>query len=196
MSIVSEIVYENNKLKVSDEGTIRVAVDTHPPLNEEIIGVPYYEYFKDLNGSNDMVVTTETKFSINAIPDSDIWIKSLNVLLADAGASFDEFGNLPALTNGVLFSWESQKLGTSILNEGIKDNLEFFRYANVEPKIVDLSGGGADSIVVPIDLASVFGATYGIKLSKGTLDKLSFTVRDNLTGVTTFNIQARGIILK
>lgn len=186
----------NNPLQVNAEGDISVTQNTHPPLNEEIIGVPYYEYFTDSNGSNDMVVTTDTEFSINALPDTDLWIKSLNVLLADAGASFDEFGNLPALTNGVLFSWESQKLGVSILNEGIKDNLEFFRYANIEPKIVDLSGGGADSIVVPIDLGTIFGLPYGIRLSKGTLDKLSFTVRDNLTGVTTFNIQARGITLK
>ena len=194
MGIRTQIVGADNKpLKVNGEGEISVEVHSHPPLEEKVVGVPYYDYFRDSNGSNDMVVTTDTEFSIKALSDTDLWIKSLNVLLADAGAAFDEFGNLPALTNGVQFVWESQDIGLSILHEGIKDNLEFFRYANIEPKIIDLSGGGADSIVVPIDLASIFGIPYGIRLRKGTLDKISFIVRDNLTGVTTFNIQARGL---
>jgi hypothetical protein len=192
--ITSRIIGADGKqLKVNGEGEIAVTVHSHPPDDEKYIGVPYYAYFTTDADSNDMVVTTETEFSIRALTDTDLWIHSLNVLIADAGASFNEFGNLPALSNGVEFKWESQKLGTRILHEGIKDNLEWFRYGNIQPTIVDLSGGGADSIVVPINLQEVFGLPYGVILRKGTLDKLSFTVKDNLTGITTFNIQARGI---
>ena len=196
--ITSRIIgRDGQQLKVNGEGEISVTVHTHPPLDETFESLPFRAYFLDDAGSNDMRVngtTTPNSFSISADGDYDYFIKTISVKLADAGMSFSEFGNLTALTNGLEFSWISQKEGTLIVHEGIKDNIEFFRLSDQTPTIIDLSGGGADSITVMIDLTKIFGTPWGLRLTKGTTEKLSFIVRDNLgTGIDEFNIIGYGI---
>ena len=44
-----------------------------------------------------------------------------------------------------------------------------------------------------IDMAEMFGMTFGLKLRKGTKDKITFRVKDDLTGLSTFNIIAYGL---
>lgn len=186
-----------NKLRINKEGDVTVSVHTHPPLNEEIIALPFRAYFTDTAGSKDMLVdgsTVPVVYSIDADPELDVFIKTAQIKLADAGANFNEFGNLPALTNGVSFTWFSQSLGEVSIHEGIKDNLEFFRLSGDAPLIVDLSGGGADAVVTTIDLSKTFGNPYGIRLKAGTKERISFTINDNLsTGITQFDIIGYGV---
>jgi len=198
MAIVTRIIGANGQpLKVNGEGEIAVTVHTHPPTDEKVESLPFRNYFK--NGvSNDMRVdgsSTNVDFSINADADFDYFIKSLSIKLADQSATLQKFGNLTALTNGVEFIWKSIRLGELTIHDGIKDNLEFFRLSNggYVPQIIDLSGGGADAIVVYVDLSLLFGNPWGVRLEKGTTDQLIFKVRDNLgTGIDEFNIIAYG----
>lgn len=194
--ITAKIIGSSGKaLKVNGEGEITVSQHTHPPLDEEIESLPFRSYFLN-NGSNDMRVngaTTPIEFSIEADENYDYYIKALNVKLADTGAAFNEFGNLTALTNGVEFIWRSQDIGELTIHEGIKDNLEWFRLANVNPIIIDLSGGGADAVVVTVDLKILFSSIWGLRLKKGTKDKIIFRVNDNLaSGIDEFNIIGYG----
>lgn len=190
---------EAYRLKVLDEGEIGVVVHTHPPIRESRIGLPFRQYFTvdgTPEGSNDLRVngsTTSVDFCIPAEETKDRFIKFIAVKLADAGAAFNEFGNLSALSNGIEFEWQSQEIGTLTIHDGIKDNLEWFRMSEQVPTIIDLSGGGADAVIVGIDLTKIFGSPWGLKLSAGSTEKLIFRVNDNLgTGIDEFNIIGHG----
>lgn len=195
----------NNFLKVNTEGEIGAVVHTHPPLKESITGLPFRQYFTldgTPDGDNDMIVngsSTAVDFCIPASPTEERFIKSLSIKLADATAKFNEFGALSALTNGVEFEWQSTELGSITIHDGIKDNIEWFRLSNAPittASIIDLSGGGADAIVVQIDLAMLFGNPWGVRLVQETNEKLIFRVRDNLTGLDEFNIIGYGTKLQ
>jgi hypothetical protein len=188
-----------NKLRVQPEGEIGVVVHTHPPISESRIGFPFRQYFTidgTPTGDNDMRVdgsSTPVDFCIPANKDFDVYVGFIAVKLADASAKLDKFGALTALTNGVEFEWQSQEQGTITIHDGIKDNLEFFRMSSVLPSIIDLSGGGADAIIVPIDVSKMFGSPWGVKLTRSTTEKLIFRVNDDLaTGLDEFNIIGHG----
>jgi len=202
MSLPVKILGSNGKsLKINGEGEISVVIHPHPPIDETRTSFPFRQYFTNngsSSGSNDMRVNGSSAspidFYIESVPDYSTWIKSINIKLADTGAAFNEFGNLAALTNGVEFVWTSQANGEKVIHDGIKDNLEFFRLSEQTPTIIDLSGGGADAVVVTIDLAKMFGTQFGVLLQKETLDTLKFRVKDNLsTGIDEFNIIGYGI---
>ena len=58
----------------------------------------------------------------------------------------------------------------------------------------DVSGGGTERSYLPlINLETLYGPPYGIRLRKGTTDRLIFTVQDDLTGLTTHNAIAYGV---
>ena len=199
--IKSQIIGDNANgsiLKVFDEGEVGVVLHTHPPFKESRTSLPYRQYFTldgTVDGDNNMIVngaTTPIEFCIPANPNYDVFIKFISIKIADTTAKLNEFGALPALANGVEFSWQSQTEGSLIIHDGLKDNLEFFRLSDITPNIVDLSGGGADAAIITWDLAKIFGNPWGLKLSIGTTEKIVFRVNDNLTGLDEFNIIGHG----
>lgn len=187
---------KGNPLSINEDGGIDVTIAQYPAISEARTALPYRSFFLN-DVSNDMRVdgsTTNVVFSIIADGDYDYYIKSINVEIADAGAKFNLFGALAALTNGVTFEWFKQDIGTQTIHDGLKDNLDFFRLSDQVPTIIDLSGGGADAVIVHIDLLKLFGMPWGVKLRKGSTDRLSFTVRDDLSaGITTYNTIGYGI---
>lgn len=184
-------------LKVNGEGEITATLHTHPPADEDVESFPFRAYFKNSSDSNDMRVngaTTAQDFYIEANDDYDIFINSLSIKLADASATLDKFGNLTALTNGVSILWTTREFGEFSIHDGIKDNIEFFRLTKIQPNIIDLTGGGADAIVVQIDLSELFKVPWGLHLKKGTVSKLIFRIQDNLSvGLDEFNVIGHGI---
>lgn len=199
MSIITEIRNSGNALRVQPEGEIGVVIHTHPPSTESRVGLPFRQYFTSngmSTGSKDLRVngaTNSADFYITAQPGYDLYIKFISIKLADPAAKLDKFGALTALTNGIQFLWQSKQLGSLTIHDGIKDNLEFFRMSSATPAIIDLSGGGADAIIVPIDLSKMFGSPWGVKLTKSTTERLIFRVRDDLSaGISEFNIIGHG----
>ena len=198
MSIVAQIKDgegSSNKLKIGEDGELTVTISSHPPSEEKHNSIPFRSFFENSAGSSDMIVNgsvTPVSFEINASPLVDRYIKTISIKLADAGARFNLFGALSALTNGVRFVWESQAEGTIIIDE-IKDNVELFRLSGQTPIIIDISGGGADALIVNINMSVIFSMPFGIKLRKGTKDKLCFVVRDNLAGLDEYNTVGLGI---
>lgn len=194
-----------HKLKVNGEGEIGVVIHTHPPIDETLESYPFTDYFRNA-GSNDMRVngsTTPVEFTINADPNRDYYIKVISVYIADAGASLNEFGNLSALTNGVSFTYKNDNIGLVTIQDEIQTNLDFIRLGHDTVGIgdgtsaykLDISGGGgADAYLPVLDLAKTFGFPWGLRLQKGSTDKLSFFVNDNLsTGMDAFNIKGFGV---
>ena len=193
---------EEVEVKVTPEGNLNTVIHPHPPQGETLVANPFRQYFTDdgtSSGSNDMRVdgsTNNVEFSIKAIPDYDLHIKTLSVLIADAGATLGEFANLAALTNGIEFCWVSQDVGAIVIADSIKTNYEFLRLSLGKPTL-DVAAnvvGAADAFSPSIDLSETFGLPWGIKLRKNTQDKLIFKVRDDLsTGITQFDIIGYGV---
>lgn len=199
------------KAKVSEEGALNVIIHPHPPKDEAIEALPFRQYFTDnglSTGSNDMAVngaTTNVDFYIEARKDFDIYIGYVSAEIGDGGSpALNKFGALTALTNGIEWIWFNQD-GEYELHEGIKTNKEFIRIGTdtgaigtgVEAYLADVSGGGTVKSYLPnIDIKESYGLPWGLRLRKGSTDKLIFRVRDNLTGLTTFNIVAFGIRLE
>jgi len=196
-----------NTAHINGEGEVSVVVHPHPPIDEEVHATPFRQYFTadgTTAGSEDLTVdgsTNEVRFWVQAHADHDIYLRTLSSIISDAGAKLNLFGAAAALTNGVLFSHETQETGTSVLHEGLKTNLDMVRLALGSPAIgtgtdafkADISGGGADSYLPSINLADIFGLPWGLRLRKGTEDKLIITIRDNISTVTQFDIIAYGI---
>ena len=194
-------------LKINPEGQANVVVHPHPPRGEQASLFPVRQRFVDSAGAFDMAVdgsTTAVEYSVTADDiNRDTYIKYLSVVIGDNGSpALNKFGAAAALSNGVRFIWASQDEGEIELHDGIKTNLEFIRVGSdtgavgtgVDAFLADVSGGGTEKSYLPsIDLSEIFGLVYGIRLRKGTTDKISFIVRDDLSTLLTFNIIAYGL---
>ena len=194
-----------NIAKVDEEGAIHVIAHPHPPLEEQVHSKPFRQRFTDVNGVANMNVNgsvTNVSFSINASEDYDIFVKSIFVEIADGGSpALNKFGALASLTNGVQWIYFNQNEGSYLLHEGIKTNKEFIRLGNethgigtgTDAYLADTSGGGTEKAYLPIiDVGELFGMQYGLRLRKGTTDRLTWKVRDDLTGLVTFDAIATG----
>ena len=194
---------KGNTLRINGEGEASVVVHPHPPKDEDpIFGtpVPFRQYFTDdgySTGDNDMKVdgsTTNQSFFVQAEQEKDIYIGRISIVIADASATLNKFGNITALTNGVLFEWKSQDLGDTVIHEALKSNFDFVRLGGGKPAFGASNVSGSSEGYIPqIDFSEVFGMPWGVRLRKGTTDRLSFTVRDDVTGVDEFDAIGYGI---
>lgn len=209
MSIKAFVKNENGDLLNVDKfGNIYTVERQYPPTDLDTVAIPFRQYFTDngtSTGSNVMTVDGSANFvdfSVNASAEHDIFIKYITCEIGDGGSpSLNKFGSLSALTNGLAWYWETQQESLYELHEGIKTNKEFIRIASdtaaigtgTEAFLADVSGGGTEKSYFPnIDMEEIYGFKYGLRLRKGTLDRLIFRVRDNLSGLTTFNAIATG----
>lgn len=193
----TKVINENGQsLNIDNEGNLNVVAHKRPPIVQDTTLLPLRQYFQS-NGSRDMDVdgsVNSVDFSIDANAESQISVKSMFVSIVDAGASLSEFGNLPALTNGVEFIWQSQDFGEIVIANELKSNFDFVAFGGGNPAY----GNGATAFIAPnvigneeaiitfIDFQKLFGFEYGIPLRKGTKDKLIFRINDNVSGVTSF----------
>lgn len=196
-------------LKVGKEGEIGVVIHQHPPNDEALTALPFRSYFTNdgtLTGSNSMNVDGSVNYAdfyIKANPKYDIYIKYITTEIGDGGTpSLNKFGSLAELSNGLAFLWDTQTEPNYELHEGIKTNKEFIRIASdtgaigtgIEAYLADVSGGGTEKSYLPnMDMAEIYGLAWGLRLRKGTNDRLVFRVRDDLTGLSTFNSIATGV---
>ena len=209
MSITSRIIgTDGQQLKINQEGDIGVTIHQHPPITEDILALPFRSYFTDdgtTTGSNDMAVnggTTNVDFYIKASETYDINIKYISGEIGDGWSpALKKFDELPESTNGVAFYWDTQQEPLYELHEGITTNKSFIRIASdsagfadgTNALLADVSGGGTEKSYLPnMDMAEIYGLQWGLRLRKGTNDRIMFRVRDNLTGLSTFNAIGTG----
>lgn len=195
--------------KINGEGELAVVVHPHPPLDEKIESLPFRQYFTttgDSSGNNRMDVdgsVTPIDYYIQASPDFDTYIKTITIEISDTGTpNLNKFGNLTALANGVEWIWFNQEFGEYELHEGIKQNKEFIRIASgtkavgtgVDAFLSDVSGGGTTKSYFPIiNIERTYSLLYGLRLKKGSTDKIIFRINDDLSTLTTFNAVGNGI---
>src|SRR4030065_68430 len=188
--------------KVSKLGALHITLSSAPPEeNSQIFPFRSHLSMDGLGITTDMRVngaTTNQTFSIKANSDEDIYVKGIMFTLADAAANFNTFGNLTSLTNGCLFRWVTPTREVA-LHPAIKSNFDLVQVCLFNPSF----GTGADAFrgvnVVGTSEAycPVFDFTnimpYGLKLGKGTQDRVEFIIKDNLSvGLDRFDAVAYG----
>ena len=140
-------------------------------------------------------------------------LTTISIVLGD-----DFAGSGTSLTNGCRLYYEDNVNGEVNIGTQLQNNFDFIRLCQGNPSFnnggdttdtgpfiapsITSSGGGkgggsvADGIIPVLDIKSVFGLAFGIKLSSDTKDKLVLEVNDDLsTGLGTgasFNIIAYG----
>lgn len=195
---------DGNVAKIDKEGALRVVNDPHPPLEDAVLTVPLRESFTNSSGATDMRVdgsVVSVEFCIDAEQDSDIFIKTISAVIADQNATLNQFGNIGALANGLDFEHTTLDKGTTVIADGLISNFEFVRLAQGDPAFGDGTAafragnvaGNSEGYLPTIDFTRIFGIQWGLRLRKGTNDKLVFRVNDDLTGVDAFNITGYGI---
>lgn len=194
-----------HKLKVNGEGEANVVVHPHPPLDETVHSLPFRQYFStDGNdtGATDMKVAgtlvAPINFYIGAKRNVDIYIRTVSILIADEGAKLSEFGHITALTNGVNFFHSTNESGAITINDALKTNWDFIRTSLDSTPVAKIDvqkdiEGKVDAYTPIMSIPNVFGLPWGLRLRKGTEDKLVFSVRDTTTGVDQFDIIGYGI---
>jgi len=200
---------KKNALKINGEGEIGVVIHDHPPIDETLTSYPFRQYFTvdgETTGSNDMIVdgsTTPQEFYIAAKEDKDVYIKTISVRLGDTGTvNLSRFGGLAALSVGLDLAFSNNVLGEVTIADEIKTNLELIRVGlasapvgtGADAFLLDVQGGGTEDTYLPVlDLSQTFGFPWGLRLQKGSKDRLLFRVNDALAGLITFNAIGYGI---
>ena len=196
---------QGHSLAIEDDGSINVYVIPQPPKDAEQVTLPFTEYMS-LNGLGlvtSMLVNgsvTNQEFFVKA-KDYDIYINTIVFEIADASAALNQFGALPALTNGLEFYYFNQLQGRYVIETGIKTNYDMIKLANFEPAFgtgtaaFQLTNAitASEAYVGTIDLEDVFGLHWGLKLRKNTTDRIGFTVRDNISTIDAMTIKVYGI---
>ena len=192
-------------VKVNGEGELSAVIHPHPPVNEPVSAVPFVADFADSNGVTDMRVdgsSTNVDYTIVAEQDKDKYIKSMLVIIADDKATPVKFGNITALTNGLIFKWQTIDLGTTVIRDELQSNFDFIRLAQGNPPfgndakaflVKDAVGANSETYMLVVDFASIFGLPWGLRLRKASTDKLIMTVRDDTSPVDEFKMTAYGI---
>ena len=197
------------KQKVGKEGAASVVVHPHPPIDEGVVALPFRQFFTTdgaSSGTSSMVINgavTNVQYYINASQDYDIYVKYISVDIGDGGTpTLNKFGALTELSNGVSWHWFTQAEGMYELHEGIKTNKAFIRVGTdtgaigtgTDAYLADVSGGGSEKSYLPsIDISETYGLPWGLRLRKGSTDRIIFTVKDDLSALTTFDIVGTGI---
>ena len=186
-------------IKVNDAGYILTQNSIVPPNDIRDLQI-IYRKFLTLNADDtttEMLVdgsTTPQKFYIEASSENDIYITSLSIIIQgvslDLGVDFAGSGS--ALGNGFNIYYEDQN-GLINIGTDLTTNFDFIRLCQGNPNFGDdgnafilpgLTAGGkknaATGIIPILDFNEVFGLTYGLKLLRGSNNRLVLEVNDDL----------------
>lgn len=194
-----------NEVHVTSERAICAQDTGLPPISQVGDAIVLRQFLTDdgtATGSTDMRVngsTTEQEFYIGADATKDTFITSLSFVIADSGANLNQFGNISALTNGCKLRYVDVE-GEVVISDQLTTNWEFVRLCQGNPAFGSTTNafrasnvsGNSEGYIPFLDLRTVFGLKWGIRLRAGTLDKVSLVVRDNVTGVDQFDCIAYG----
>ena len=187
--------------QVTQDSELLVSPSTYPALRAQKVR-PFRQYFTvdgQPDSSNDMGIdgsVTNQEFCIPADPSDDRYITNISIIVGygTSGQPFN-WADGTALSNGIRFHYESSR-GEVEIHDGIKNNQDMFRLSHDPIRTAwEVRGVNATNdygYFINIDLEN-YVPPYGIKLDAGTLQKLVFTIRDNVgTAADTFNAIAYG----
>ena len=144
----------------------------------------------------DLSINNST-FYIKADPDDDVYITNISVICGyGTTADLFEFADKgTALTNGILIAYDHPTKG-SVTIANPKVNYDFIRMGLVDVcptswQIQSLVANNDYGWIVNLPLSKIM-PPYGIKLDRGTTEKMSITIRDDCSSADVFNMRAFG----
>jgi len=192
-----------NVAGVTEDSQLRVAVETGPP---PAFGEPNkYRYYTSLlgttgadSGTLDMATTADSYY-IGAQTNADIRVMMIVVLIGDAGSTHNDWGNLGALSTGCDLCLSQQGVDQIIL-----DKAKTHGQALMQTGLFGYHSGGsnagsftltnytgtadAQSVVIPVgDIVP-----GGLRIGKGSTDRLTFTANDDLSGLENQTVRVIG----
>jgi hypothetical protein len=174
-----------------------------PPLLPQKTKI-FAQFFTDDgtdSGSEDMGISgvaASVDFYIPAKEKEDLYISKIDFLLGYGSSAylfnFVDSGN--PLTNGVRIFYTNSKNENSEI-ENLKTNYDFLRFAlndGIIPTAWELRNLGAIAdygYICSVDLTKSM-YPYGVKLDRGTKQRMTITIRDDCTDADLFNCKAFG----
>ncbi len=189
---------------LSAENHIIVAQYSCPPLLPQKNRI-FRQFLTDdgtATGSEDMQVlgtaAAPLQFWFPAGPDVDRYITQLAFVIADDGADFSKFGAITALTNGCRLFY-GYSLGDVVISDALKTNWDFVRMTGGNPAFGTGTAafkasnveGKVDAYIPVLNLIN-YMPPYGVKLDRGTTERMVLEVQDDTRGVDAFNCICSG----
>ena len=190
-----------HQVGATHEGALLVNQLPFPPNDEDRREI-FISDMKNSAGSFDMQVVGSLAapfdFFVESDPEHDVYITQLAFTIVDAGSTANKFGNIAALSNGCkLFYFNGESEVT--IRDSLKSNYDFLRLCLFNPSV----GSGSDAFkltnvvstseayIAVLDFFKVM-PPFGLKLQRGSKQRLSLRVQDNTTGVDGFEAVAYG----
>lgn len=204
------IVGPDGKAAVVDrQGAVHSIVRAAPPLEPQVLRFfrQYLTVEGTAGGDNDMGIdgsATNVEFYVPASVDADRYIATLSFeITCGTQPQMWEFADAnTALANGIRLYYLDRNDAEVDIHDAMKDNWSIIRLARGLPTVT--SGSPADvfvarhvgaandyGLIPSVDLAA-YMPPYGIKLDRGTKEKIALVIRDNCTDADVFNVIAYG----
>ena len=200
-SVIKDGKGEKYFAQVTKDRELVVIQSPYPPLAPQKVK-PFRQYFTldgTKDGDNDMGIdgsVTPVDFYIPSVKDQDRYITNLSILVGygTSGQPYEWADGVP-LTNGIRLFYISDQ-GEVDIHESIKTNQDMFRL-NFDMILNNWQINGVNAnndfgYLLNLDLTEMV-PDYGIKLDRGTSQKLVVRIQDNVgLAADSFNIIAVG----
>lgn len=195
---------DGSVVDVQDNQLLTKGVVGLPAVGSTVEVVPYRSYFLNA-GSSAMTVdgsTTAVEFTIEADATADLYITSMLFEIGEGGAQINEFGNIPALANGVDVEYNNGTAVDLTGNMPLRTAFDVIKFC-VNPGAFGsgsnvyrvTNADGVSEVYAPsIDLKAAYGLDHGLVLRANTTDKLVIRINDDLLtpALDFFTVQAQG----
>jgi hypothetical protein len=190
-----------SKAKVNGDNALYVTQIPYPPLVPQL-NKPFRQYLTDdgtSSGSNDLTVdgsSTNVDFWVKASATDDRYISQLNFIVGyGTSGQPNEWADGTALTNGFRLFYEAPE-GEIDIHEAIKTNQDMFRLSLAPVptswEVRHVNATNDYGYFIHMDINKM-GFPFGIKLDKGTTQKLVIKIKDNMgTDTDSMNCIAYG----
>lgn len=140
---------------------------------------------------------TSQEFTIDSVADYDIRIMAIVIFIGDTAVTHGAFGNVSALTNG----WDLELLETGVKTSLISNaktggdviiqSSPTIAWGNTATSW-ELTNYSSTQDATVVTFPAGFLVPNGLRIGRGTSDKLISTVNDDLTGLADFFVRALG----
>lgn len=184
--------------EVTPEGAAIVSLDGYPPRGTHPTR-PFASYLRNSAGSESLVIdgsVTPVPYYISSSDYNDRYITGLSVIIGYGSAAYlFEFADELALTNGITLKYQSA-FGEFDICDSLKKNSDLLRIGingiRSTWEARNFAAVNDYGYEIFVDLIR-FLPPNGVKLDAGSTQKITATVRDNLTlSVDLLNIYAIG----
>ena len=197
-------------LKINEGGYVLTQSSGLPPKDDRDIQIVYRNFLtlNGDGTTSSMLVdgsTTPQLFYVESSPNNDIYITSLSIVIQGLNINLgDDFGGssglqptpvFTSLPNGCRLFYED-KNGEVNIGTNLDTNFELVRLCQGNPsfgnngnafKVPQLAPGGggkgkttSDGYIPVLDFPEVFGFNYGLRLQRGTTNRLVLEINDDL----------------